>query len=272
MKPAAKLPRMIPVLALTLLKTETIIADGRLVGLENNIVAVQTSAAVYKGLATPKTRFWIDGRPSELRKFAINMPVRARLRSDASGVELRELCDGPSALLLEKIRTTYLEATVARVDSQGYWFNLPTGVEHFYKTTKSTKIDRTVLKEGDKVFVKGRMLTSLDTALAHAAEQAPPPAPGLPGDPIKPPKPMPPSVPIDDPRGVPVKIVSLMGQMTMFDVEYEGRRYHITFDRYTLFLDGKKPVPFDDSWYGQNVRLRVRRDRFSRLMAIRVTR
>lgn len=262
---------MITLLALAVLaKSETVVIDGVLTAVEGNVVSVAGAGRTLRGLAGPKTRFWRVGATSALPKFAINETVRARFRVDEAGVELRELSDPGSAEMLDAVRTRYLPATVKKTDSAGWILTLANGAEHFYRKVPSTRLDRGVLKEGDKIWARGRMLASLDTVLVHASDVAPPQGPGSAGGTAPSPKPTPTPRPIGDGGMVDVKIVAIIAGMPMFDVDYDGRTYHVTYDASTVFRYERRSVRFGENWLRANVRMRFRRDRFNRILAMRV--
>jgi hypothetical protein len=214
------------------------------------------------------TRFWKGKAQAKRDSFKAGDQVKVRLKTDVDPTVLREIADRPTYAWLEKIRKEPMPATIKKADAKYVTVKFDDGSEFAYRATDKTKIDvgdaKAVgdLKEGMKVYAKGRTLPSLDTFLVT-----------LSGKPIAvatktktPPKPKPKRTKLDKEGTLKGTITYHLPLYRMFDVEMKGSLLHITYTPQTAFTGGTAR----DIAVGAEASVQYRRDGFGRIIALKV--
>jgi len=186
---------------------------------------------------------------------------------------LREIADEATWLWLEKIRHEYVKGTVEKVDAKTLVLKLADGTHFAYRATDKSKVKlkdvagATVfgIEAGTVLWVKGRLLSSLDTWLMEATDTEPA-ASGKPSKAKKPPKadPLPPTGTLEG------HVLAHLDRLKMFDIQAGVRGLHISYNSSTRFtLDGK-PAKAGVIQKGQLCVLQYHRDRAGRIIASKV--
>lgn len=221
----------------------------------------------------PETHYWKSKAPAKRDAFSAGDDVWVRVKTDNDPPVLKEIADVESQTWLDKIRKDFLKGSIEKVDSKRAVVHFEDGTSFDYRAT-----DRTVIKlkgktspslsdlsKGDAVWVKGRLLSNLDTWLAEIRDEAPPPAPDK-STPKKSEKadPLPPAGTLLG------NVLSHLSTLKMFDIQSGPRALHISYNSKTLFsLDGRACKPRDIAGR-QKVQLVYTRDRVGRIVASKV--
>ncbi len=220
-----------------------------------------------------RTRFWLKRAVAEAKAFHVGDTVVARIAPDETPAALREISDKESWIWLETIRKGVREGTVKGFDGKRLTMAFADGTEMAYRATEKSKIvlegkpvTLSDLKPGQKLWLKGRTLPTLDVWLVKASDRAIvappkkttskkgaekaarlPPAGRLEGD------------------------IFTYGQgMNMFDIDVNGVKMHINVFPATLFtLGGAKCGP-SELLAGRHVVVTYKRDSYGRIGASKV--
>ena len=219
-----------------------------------------------------KTRFWAKRGVVDAKAFHVGDTVVARIAPDESPAALREIADKESWTWLEAIRKGVKEGTVKGYDGKRLTVALADGTEMAYRATDKSKIvlagkPATLgdLKTGQKLWLKGRTLPTLDVWLVQASDQA---------------------IVITPKKTVTKKtkksaklpasgklegdvFVHFHGQ-GMFDVDVEGTHYHVSYFAATAFTFGGVKCGPNEIVAGRHVVVTYRRDQFGRIGAAKV--
>ncbi|MBI5706981.1 MAG: hypothetical protein HZC36_08330 [Armatimonadetes bacterium] len=133
----------------------------------------------------PETHYWKSKAPAKREAFAAGDDVWVRVKTDNDPPVLKEIADVESQTWLDKIRKEFLKGTIDKVDSKRALIHFDDGTSFDYRATEKTVIklkgktspSLSDLTKGDAVWVKGRLLSNLDTWLAEIRDEAPRPAP-----------------------------------------------------------------------------------------------
>ena len=127
-----------------------------------------------------QTRFWKQFKPAKKEDFAIGESVAVRLKTDGVPTVVREIADEPTAEWLARIRQESVSCIVVKVDAKNMTVRFESGPEFSYRYSDKSKVTvggSTVsvsdLKQGQKVYVKGRLLPTLDTWVVEATDVKP---------------------------------------------------------------------------------------------------
>lgn len=221
----------------------------------------------------PETQYWRAKAPAKREAFAAGDDVWVRVKTDNDPPVLKEIADVESQVWLDRIRKEFLKGTIEKIDSKRAVVHFEDGTSFDYRATDKTVIklkgrpspSLSNLEKGDAVWVKGRLLSNLDTWLAEIRDEPPPPAP----DKSKPKKtekvdPLPPSGTLIG------NVLSHLTTQKMFDIQSGPRALHISYNSKTVFsLDGRGCKPKDIA-PRQRVQLTYARDRVGRIVASKV--
>lgn len=200
-----------------------------------------------------QTKFWARKEACKRDAFKVGDSVLVRIKTDADPPIIRELADVATGKWLQGIRSSYQRAVIDKVDSKYLHVKFEDGSKFSYRATEKSNLklkDKpegalSDLQPGMTVFVKGRLLPTLDT-FAWEVTDITPTAPTSGPKPKKAPAkekakkldPIPASGVIE---GV---FYSLFPELKMFDGIFEGRALHISYNLRTKFLlNGKEVSP-----------------------------
>jgi hypothetical protein len=189
---------------------------------------------------------------------------------------LRELADISTYDWLEKVRKEVVSGTVVKVDQRVLVLRLDGGAEFAFRYSDKSKVTVqgapaiTDLKEGQRLYVKGRLLPTLDTWIVSASDQKPEPAA------TKSKKSKEPATE----RAKPIKIGAsgtLKGTVDlhrptyqMVDLMVEGHLIHAIYNaKTTIRLDGQKS-DLSAIARGLKIEITYRRDQYGRLIASKI--
>lgn len=218
------------------------------------------------------THFWRNRAPSGRTSFSVGDAVGVRLKTDATPVVLREMADLDTWKWLDQIRKQVVMGTLLRAEAKTLTLRLEDGSTFTFRHSDKSAIDLkgkpaglNDLVEGQKLYVKGRLLPSLDTWVVSLSDVRPP---------VKE------SKATKSAKEKPLKIAaagSIRGVVdhhlpshTMFDIWYQGRLIHITYTARTSFTFGGERAGPIDLRKGIGVNVTYRRDQLGRLVATKI--
>jgi hypothetical protein len=247
---------------ITKAKIAEVTERGFILTIGTEAVAVQDESASH---------FWKDRKPAGKSDFAAGASVTVRLKTDAAPTVVREMADTATYDWLEKIRKDVVACTVVKVDPKVMTVKIDGGGEFAYRYSDKSKVTVadasgvTDLKEGQKLFVKGRLLPSLDTWIVSASDTKPLETPKTKTSKPKETK------TVIGPSGTIRGTVDLhRTTYLMIDLMVEGRLIHTVYNAKTQFkLDGQKADP-SAIQRGQKIEVTYKRDQFGRLIASKV--
>jgi hypothetical protein len=219
------------------------------------------------------TRYWRNRRQAQREQFRLGDRVFVRVKADTTPAQLREIACEASWQWLERIRRETLPATLLKADGKALEVRFDDGSEFAYRTTASTefrlrgaKAGLTDLKQGDRIYVKGRGLASLDILAATVSDQPPPPPAVRSGAKAPAPKPVK-LAPAGKLKGI---VVSHVREFRMVDLRVEGQTLHITYDGQTKWtLNGFASRP-EEVRPDMKATVTYKRDAFGRIIAQKV--
>ena len=256
----------------------TKIVEGRLEAApEDGAWILRVGAETVPMEPDKKTRFWHDRAACDAKAFKVGDTVVARISPADTPATLREISDKASWAWLDAIRKGVREGTVKGFDGKRLTVAFPDSTEMPYRATEKSKIllagkEATLgdLKAGQKLWLKGRTLPTLDVWLVVASDRiivAPPKKAASKGGGRKSQK---------------AKALPASGRlegdvdvhyrgMGMFDMtSAEGAKLHVNYFPATAFtLNGAKSGP-DPIATGRHVVVSYKRDGFGRINAAKV--
>ncbi len=221
-----------------------------------------------------KTRFWANRAAADAKAFKVGDAVVARIAPDESPAAVRELADKASWDWLEKIRKGVREATVKGYDGKKLTVTFADGTEMAYRATDKSKItldgkEATLgeVKTGQKLWMKGRTLPSLDIWLVAASDKAIAEAPKKT-----------PTKKADAPKHKKLPASGkLEGEIDlhwqgqhMFDMIIDGVRMHVSYVGSTAFTFGGTKCGPNELVHGRRGTITYKRDQYGRIMASKV--
>lgn len=225
---------------------------------------------------TAETKVWRNLSTAKRDALQRGDQVYARIKTDSDPPMLREVADETTWKWLESIRKTARRGTVEKVDAKYLYLRFDDGSKFSYRITDKSDISLagkpgTVsdLVVGMAIFVKGRLLPTLDTWVVEISDRAPAAKPAATSKSPTTKKPKPVQLPASGKlEGV---ILADMPPLKMFDILVdEVRTFHITYNLETKYYgDGKAS---DRSVLQRNLKVLVtyKRDKYGRLLASKV--
>ena len=221
-----------------------------------------------------RTRYWKGRAAADAKAFKPGDAVFARIAPDFSPAVLREIADKESWSWLESIRKGVREGTVKGFDGKHLTMTFPDGSEMAYRATEKSKLSLAGqpitlgdLKTGQKLWLKGRTLPTLDVWLVEASDKAI----------VAPPK-KPASRKAATPK--PKRLAAsgkLSGEiflhsqgMGMFDLIVDGVRLHISYFTATAFTFGGTRCGPNELVPKREATVTYKRDQYGRLNASKV--
>ncbi len=171
------------VLAAHLCGAETLVTKARILEITEKgfVLSLGTQSVVAD--ADVKTKFWKSNKPGKLSDFGVGDAVSIRLKTDANPQQIREMADERTSIWLDRIRMETLGGLVERVDAKTLTLLLEDGSQFIYRHSEKSKLvlagaspAMMSLKKGQRIYVKGRLLPTLDTWIVTATDVKPSPA------------------------------------------------------------------------------------------------
>lgn len=271
------------------------VIPAKFVNASGTNLTVEDAGRVRAFQIDPKCRIWKNFAPVLKPEFAAQDAVVVRAKTSVAPAMAKEIADAKSWAWLEKIRKQRLPGELKAIEKTGWRVAFSDGTQFLYRVTAKSKItiagrpvsaDRVPL--GTKLVLKARTLPSYETWLVSAtdslatldageepmAEDVDPPQdtpkPRATTKPRATAKKEPPARPMPS-NGVAVgRVVLILVGNGIFDLQVDGRTYHITVTGDTRWtVDGKR-ASIHDLQLDLEVRVTYRRDRFGRIIASKV--
>ncbi len=260
---------------------ETLITAAKVLGITEHglVLTVGTEPLAVEDSAT--TRRWYSKAPAQRENFKIGDVVQVRIKTDSDPPMLREIADAATWKWLESVRKSTMKATVEKLDSRMLHVKFADGSRFSYRITEKSDIKlsgKTTaglndIAVGMTVYVKGRLLPTLDTWVDELTDVAPLAKPATGANPAgssataKNAK----AVKLPATGKLEAVIIADMPGLKMFDILVdEARTYHISCNQETkYFLNGKVA---DRTVIQKKAKCSVtyKRDQFGRLIASKV--
>ena len=221
-----------------------------------------------------RTRFWKGRAAADAKAFKPGDAIFARIAPDYSPAVLREIADKESWTWLETIRKGVREGTVKAFDGKHLTMSFADGTEMAYRATEKSKLSLAGLpvtlgdlKTGQKLWLKGRTLPTLDVWLVEASDKAI----------VAPPKKTAGrKTATAKPRRFPAS-GKLTGEiflhsqgMGMFDLIVDGVRLHVSYFTVTSFTFGGTKCGANELVPKREATVTYKRDQYGRLSASKV--
>ncbi|CAN5429788.1 hypothetical protein BH11ARM1_BH11ARM1_03100 [soil metagenome] len=262
-------------LVLALVQTvcaETLVTKAKIAEVSERGYVLEVGTEMIPVQDESATHFWKNRKAGARTDFVKGDSVTVRLKTDAAPTLVREMADTPTYDWLDHLRKDVTPCEVVKIDTKYLTVKLDGGGEFAYRYSDKSKLEvagvKSVgeLKEGQKLFIKGRLLPSLDTWIATIYDQKPAVATKSTGK--------------KAPKIKPIKIGAsgtLEGTVdvakppfSMIDMMVEGQLIHTTYTTKTTFtLDGAK-IDASAVAHGLKISVTYKRDQFGRLIASKV--
>lgn len=233
-----------------------------------NFILFRVGKEVLAGDFDRTTRFWRNFAVADRNAFQKGDKVGVRIKTTPSPSILREIADAATWKWLQKVRSETLPATLVRIEPEAMTVRFEDATTFTYRTTAKTgctikglPTSLIELEEGQRLYVRGRLASNLDTTLIAVSDTAE--GTRKPSAKLK---------PLDLPNSGRVQgnLERHLPALRMFDITHEGHVLHITYRAGTVFLqEGKKALPANLN-KGQRVQVAYKRDGFGRLIATKV--
>jgi hypothetical protein len=221
---------------------------------------------------SPETKLWKACAGADRKAFGRDESVGVRIKTDTDPPLLREMADAATWQWLTKIRKEPMSGAIEKVTGKVVTVKFSDGRSFEYRYSDKTEIvigKKTVaasdLEVGQKVYLKGRLLPTLDTWLEKISDE---PIPGkATAEKSKKPKIPPPLPATGKLEGM---VQQHLGQLRMFDLLADPRLFHITYGAASkFFLDGRPCRP-ESLAKSQRAVVHYSRDKAGRILASKV--
>jgi hypothetical protein len=172
---------VLTVMLCSLLWAETLVTKAKIAEVTERGFVFTIGTEAVPAQDESGTRFWKGIKPAKKDEFKPGEMVSIRLKTDESPAVLREICDEPTADFLTKIRKETVACSVVKVEAKNLTVRFENGTEFTYRHSDKSKVTAngaaatmSDLKEGQKLYVKGRLLPTLDTWVVEATDVKPP--------------------------------------------------------------------------------------------------
>jgi hypothetical protein len=251
--------------------SETLVTEAKILEVTERGFILKVGTEPLAVEDSPETRLWKGCSRTERTAFKKDDAVGVRIKTDTDPPLLREMADSPTWSWLSKVRKEPMKATVEKVEARDMTVQFADGKSFSFRISDKTKITlggkisgASDLTKGMSVYVKGRLLPTLDTWLVEVSDQPiASKASSTKTKKEKPPAALPPSGTIEG------TILGNLPGIRMFDLDV-GRLLHITYRSDTkFFLDGK-PAKGENLTKGQHGIVHYSRDKAGRILASKV--
>ncbi len=255
-------------------RTETLLTQAKILEVTERgfVLLVGTEPlGVEDGIAT---KYWKDGAAAKRPAFGKGDSIHARIKTDSDPPLLREMADPATAKWLESIRRDPTKAVLEKIDAKYLHVKLQDGKSFSFRATDKTAVklkgraNPTLmdLQLGQTVYVKGRLLPTLDTWLVTVSDEPIPAASSASKTKASAPKlsPLPPS------GSLAGTVLEVFQNIKMFDLRMERRTVHVTYTNETRFFYQGAPVSAEKIKVNLRCSVEYRRDKSGRLIASKV--
>lgn len=227
----------------------------------------------------PDTKFWMKNQGTKRDAVQKGDQVTVRVKVDNDPPVLREMADESTWKWLESIRKTARKATVEKVDSKLLYVRFDDGTKFAYRHTDKSdfklngKSNASIadLAAGATIYVKGRLLPSLDTWADEISDTPPVEKPTKTTS--KGTKTTKKAKPVKLPASGKLEGILLadMPPLKMFDILVEEiHTYHISYNLETKYYLDRKAADRGALIKQAHCLVTYKRDKFGRLLATKV--
>lgn len=163
------------------LQAETLVSSAKILEVNERgmILMVGTEPLAVEDSAD--TKWWKDMASAKKDAFGVGDSVQVRVKTDSDPPQLKEISDAQTGKWLESIRKTARRGTIEKVDAKYLHFKFDDGTKFAYRITDKSDIKLSNvsnpttndLKPGMSLYIKGRLLPTLDTWVYEVSDTAP---------------------------------------------------------------------------------------------------
>ncbi len=260
---------------------ETLITAAKVLGITEKGIVLTVGTEPLAVEDSAATKRWISKAPAQRESFKVGDTVQVRIKTDSDPPLLREIADSATWKWLELVRKSVMKATVESLDSRMLHVKFADGSRFSYRITEKSDIKlsgkaksgMTDITAGATVYVKGRLLPTLDTWVDELTDVAPvaKPASGANATSTAATAKNSKAVKLPAAGKLEAKIIADMPNLKMFDILVdEARTYHISCNQETRYFLNSKAA--DRTALVKNAKCTVtyKRDQYGRLIASKV--
>jgi hypothetical protein len=259
---------------------ETLITACRILEVTDRGFILMVGTELLAVEDTPETRWWLKGAQADRKGFAKDAQVHVRIKTDADPPILREMADAGTWKWLEETRKEFRKGVIDKVDAKFLHVKFADGSSFSYRLTEKSplklanKAAATIsdLSPGLTIWVKGRLLPTLDTWAAEVRD-TPPAEPAAKkntkGSSAAPTKQIA-SKPIPTSGKLETIVQGHYPQLKMFDVIFDNRTLHITYNADTKWTYSGKAGRPEQLTKNLEAVITYRRDKSGRIIASKV--
>jgi len=254
-----------------LCRAETLVTEAKILEVTERGFILKVGTEPLAVEDSPESRLWKNFERVDRRVFQKDDSIGVRIKTDTDPPVLREMADASTWAWLTKLRKEPVKATVEKVEAKTMLVKFPDGKGFEFRISEKTHIELggkeagiSDLPKGTSVYLKGRLLPTLDTWLEKVSDR---PILAKKATTSKKEKPLPPLPSQGDLDG---QITAHLSDLKMFDLEFSKRLVHITYRPDTkFFLDGKpsNAGALTKGWRGI---VHYSRDKTGRILASKV--
>jgi len=253
---------------------ETLISEAKIreITARGFVLSVGTESMTVEDASS--TKFWLSKASAKREAFKADQSVMVRIKTDANVPALREMADLTSWTWLERVRSQFIGGSLVKHDGKTLSVKFDDGSTFAYRATDKSKIRLTdgeskfsTLKEGQRIYVKGRLLSNLDTWLAEIVDRAPAQAPAKTSRSKTASK----APPLPKTGTFECTALGYNLGLQMLDVLHGIETIHITINRDTRWYVNDRKVATPESVVkGAGLKIAFKRDRYGRIVATRI--
>jgi hypothetical protein len=256
----------------TMVQAETLVAEAKILEITERGFILKVGTEPLAVEDSPETRLWKDSARTDRSRFRKDDSVGVRIKTDTDPPVLREMADAATWAWLNRIRKEPQKAVVEKVEAKTMRVKLADGRPFEFRISDKTEVllggraaGMADLEPGATVYVKGRLLPTLDTWLEKVTD-----APIAVKAPASKAKKAPKLEPLPTSGRLEGDVLIHLPPLKMFDVLLGVRTLHITYRSTTKFsLDGKASGP-GSLTKGQRAVVHYTRDKTGRIFASKV--
>jgi len=253
---------------------DTLLTEARILEVTERGFILQVGTEPLGVEDSVATRLWKGCVPVKRDAFAKGEAVFARIKPETDPPTLREMADLATWKWLDRVRREPQKAVIDKIDSKYMTVRLEDGRTFAFRATDKSQVklknepNATLgsLKAGMQVYVKGRLLPTLDTWLALVSD-APIESTTKSASSKAAPKKL---EPLPSSGKIEGTVLALLDTLRMFDVLMGSRALHITYNLETKFFYEGRPAKFDAVKRDRRVLVHYKRDKAGRLVASKV--
>lgn len=264
----------------SLMSAKTLVTQAKIVAMDARGFDLRVGTEVLRAEDGVKCRFWRSYGRSDRSAFALGDEVIVRLDIDSQPADLREMAEAKTGEWLALIRSKPQECVIEKIENGDMAVTLAEGRKFTYRVSEKSQIllkgqtDAKLhhLEKGAKVWVKGRLLPTLDTWVVLISDQPiedpdekkPAKKPEATG------KTKPVSAALPNSGKLEAKFLACLVTLSMIDVISGSSTFHVTFTRETKFVMQGKSVSPNQIPKGTDCVVTYKRDSQGRIIASKV--